>query len=77
MIGGREVPALLRARVDTSDKINIVKTTTIKEGYMLISDYENSMGYITVKVFPTESSAKAASNGERILKVKVERELWI
>jgi hypothetical protein len=42
---------------------------------MLISDYENSMGYITVKVFPTESSAKASSNGERILKVKVEREL--
>jgi hypothetical protein len=75
MIRGKPVAALLRARVDTADQISIVKTTTLKEGYMLITDFENSMGYVTVKIFPTETSARASGAGERVLKVKVEREL--
>ena len=75
MTGGKPVAALLRAKVDASDQISITKTTTLKEGYMLITDFENCMGLATVKVFPTEASARASGAGERVLKVKVEREL--
>ena len=55
--------------------MSLTKVTTVKEGYMLITDFENCMERTTVKVFPTESSARSSSPNERILKVKVEREL--
>lgn len=69
------MPALLRDMTATSDQMSLTKVTTVKEGYMLITDFENCMQRTTVKVFPTESSARASSPNERILKVKVEREL--
>jgi 2-keto-3-deoxy-6-phosphogluconate aldolase len=75
MNGGKPLAALLRAKVDAADEISITKVTTLKEGFMTITEFENSLGYHTVKVFPTESSAKAYAAGERILKVKLEREL--
>jgi hypothetical protein len=75
MSGGREVPALLRSVTNTQDEIMITKVTTVKEGYMLISDFESNIGVRTAKVFPSESAAHASSYGERILKVKIEREL--
>jgi hypothetical protein len=75
MQGEKPVAALLRAKIETSDQISITKVTTLKEGYMLITDFENALGSYAVKVFPNESSARASANGERILKVKVEREL--
>ena len=75
MTGGKQVPALLRDFSKSSDEMTLTKVTTIKEGYMLITDYENCMERLTVKIFPTESSARASSPNERILKVKVEREL--
>ena len=75
MTGGKQVPALFKDFGGTSDQMSMTKVTTIKEGYMLITDFENCMGSTTVKIFPTESSARASSSGERILKVKVEREL--
>lgn len=74
MLGDREVPALLRSKASVEDKITITKITTIKEGWMLITDFENALGARVAKVFPTESAAKASSYGERILKVKIERE---
>lgn len=75
MTGGKPVAALLRAKVDAGDQISITKVTTLKEGYMLITDFENCMEIATVKIFPTEASARASGGGERVLKVKVEREL--
>lgn len=75
MNGGKPLAALLRAKVDAADEISITKVTTLKEGFMTITDFENLLGSVTVKVFPTESSAKAYAAGERILKVKLEREL--
>jgi hypothetical protein len=75
MTGGKPVAALLRAKIDTSDEFSIMKTTTLKEGYIIITDFENCLGTTTVKIFPTEASARASSFGERILKVKVERQL--
>lgn len=69
------MPALLRDFSGVSDQVSITKVTTIKEGYMLITDFENSMEHVTVKLFPTESSARASSPNERVLKVKVERQL--
>ena len=75
MTGGKQVPALFKDFGGTSDQLSITKVTTVKEGYMLITDFENCMNRATVKVFPSESSARASSPNERILKVKVEREL--
>jgi hypothetical protein len=75
MNGGKPLAALLRAKVDAADEISITKVTTLKEGFMTITEFENLLGYQTVKIFPTESSAKAYAAGERILKVKLEREL--
>ena len=75
MTGGKQVPALLRDFGSASDQMSISKITTVKEGYMLITDFENCMERTAVKVFPTESSARASSPNERVLKVKVEREL--
>jgi hypothetical protein len=75
MTGGKPVAALLRAKVDAADQISITKITTLKEGYMLITDFENCMGNMTVKIYPSEAAARASSPNERVLKVKVEREL--
>lgn len=69
------MPALLRDFNGVSDQVSITKVTTLKEGYMLITDFENAMDRVAVKVFPTESSARASSPNERVLKVKVERQL--
>lgn len=75
MTGGKPVAALLRSKADASDQISITKITTLKEGYMLITDFENCMGNMTVKIYPSEAAARASSPNERVLKVKVERDL--
>jgi hypothetical protein len=75
MTGEKQVAALLRDFSGTSDQMAFSKVTTLKEGYMLITDFENCMERTVVRVFPTESSARSFSPKERILKVKVEREL--
>lgn len=69
------MPALFKDFGGANDQMSLTKVTTVKEGYMLITDFENCMERTTVKVFPTESSARSSSPNERILKVKVEREL--
>ena len=75
MTGGKQVPALFKDFGGTADQVSISKVTTVKEGYMLITDFENCMERTATRVFPTESSARASSPNERVLKVKVEREL--
>jgi hypothetical protein len=75
MNGEKPVAALLRSKASTGDEISITKVTTLKEGYMTITEFENQLGYHTVKVFPNESAAIAYAAGERILKVKLERDL--
>lgn len=67
--------ALLRSNAGVNDQMSFSVTTTLKEGYMVITDYENSLGRVPVMIYPNESVAKSNANGLRILKVKVEREL--
>lgn len=67
--------ALLRSSASVGDEVSITKITTVKEGYMIITDFENSLERVAVRVFPNESSARASADGQRILKVKIEREL--
>jgi hypothetical protein len=75
MQGEKPVAALLRSSAGTADEMTIKLVTTIKEGYMLITDFENSLGRVPVRIFPNESTARSNADGQRILKVKVEREL--
>lgn len=75
MTGGKPVAALLRSNAGVNDQMSISVTTTLKEGYMIITDYENSLGRVPVMIYPNESTAKSNANGLRILKVKVEREI--
>lgn len=73
-MGERQVPALLKAKVDTSDQVSITKTIGMKTGYMILSEFEQELGAITAKVYPKESSAKASAQGQEIIKVNVIRE---
>lgn len=75
MTGERQVPALLRDFNTVTDQVSITKVTTLKEGYMIITDFENCLEKIAVRVYPTEAAARASSPSERVLKVKVERQL--
>lgn len=72
-MGERQVPALLRAKVDTSDQVSMKLSPGMKTGYMILSEFENELGAITSKVYPRESSAKASSSGQTIIKVNVVR----
>ena len=72
-MGERQVPALLRARVDAGDAVMIQKTVGLKTGYMVLSEFENELGVMTAKVYPRESAAKASSSGQEIIKVDVTR----
>lgn len=75
MKGDKPVAALLRSNAGVSDEIGITLVTTVKEGYMVITDFENSLGRVPVMIYPNESTARANANGMRLLKVKIEREL--
>jgi hypothetical protein len=72
-MGEKQVPALLRVKVDASDKVSINKTVGLKIGYMVLNEFEQELGTITSKVFPSESSAKAYGAGQEIIKVDVIR----
>lgn len=73
-MGERQVPALLKAKVDASDQVSITKTIGMKTGYMILSEFEQELGAVTAKVYPKESSAKASAQGQQIIKVNVIRE---
>lgn len=73
-MGERQVPALLRAKVETADSVSITKTIGMKTGYMILSEFEQDLGAVTAKVYPKESSAKASAQGQQIIKVNVIRE---
>jgi hypothetical protein len=75
MQGEKPVAALLRSSAGTSDEMSFKLVTTIKEGYMIITDFENSLERVPVRIYPNESTARASADGQRILKVKIEREL--
>lgn len=72
-MGERQVPALLKAKVDTSDNASFKLSPGMKTGYMVLSEFEDELGNITSKVYPRESSAKASANGQQIIKVDVVR----
>lgn len=73
MRGEPEVPALLRAKVNTEDKVAIKKTVGLKVCYMVLSEFEQEAGVITSKVFPSESACKSYAAGQEIIKVEVIR----
>lgn len=73
MQGVKQVPALLKAKVSAEDRIAISKTIGMKTGYMVLSEFENELGYVTAKVFPRESSAKAYAQDQEIIEVDVIR----
>ena len=73
MQGERQLPALLRAKVTASDQMSMQKTVGLKPGYMVLSEFENELGNVVAKVFPSESAAKAYAQGEPIIKVEVIR----
>lgn len=72
-MGERQVPALLRARVNAADEVAIKLTPGMKTGYMIQSEFENELGFMTAKVYPKEASAKASSDGQPVIKVNVVR----
>lgn len=74
MQGDKPVAALLRAKVDATDNVNISLTVGMKPGFMILSEFENELGAITAKVYPRESAAKASASGQQIIKVNVVRD---
>jgi hypothetical protein len=70
----RKVPALLKAKVSTTDEVTMTLMKGIQKGYMVLSEFENDMTYTVVKVFPKESSAKAYAGDQQIIKVDVVRD---
>lgn len=72
-MGERQVPALLRAKVDAADQVSIQKTVGLKTGYMVLSEFENELGVMTAKVYPRESAAKATAAGQQVIEVEVVR----
>ena len=72
MQGERPVAALFKAKVESTDVMTMTKFTTLKHGWMIQHDFEKSLEYVAVKVFPTEASAKASADGAKVIKVKVE-----
>ena len=73
MQGERQVPALLRAKVIAEDNVSISKTVGLKTAYMVLNEFQQELGAVTVKTFPTESSAKAYAQGQDIIKVDIVR----
>lgn len=71
MEGTKQVPALFKSVVGATDTISIQKIVTQKEGWMIKSDFDKSLGFVAVKIFPTKSSAIASANGEEIISVNV------
>ena len=73
MYGGRQVPALMRAKVIAADEMSIQKTVGLKVGYMVLNEFERECGAVTTKVFPSESACKAYAQGQDIIKVEIVR----
>lgn len=71
MEGAKQVPALFKSTVGATDTITIQKIVTVKEGWMIKSDFEKGLGFVATKVFPTKSAAIASANGEEIINVNV------
>lgn len=72
-MGERQVPALLRAKVNAEDNVSISKTVGMKTGYMVLSEFEQELGFTTAKIFPRESSCIAYAQGQEIIEVDVVR----
>lgn len=68
-----QVPALLKAKVTTDDNLIIEKVVTAKTGYMVVSEFEDKLGFISTQVFPTKSAAVAYASGSQIIEVEVIR----
>lgn len=69
--GERKVPALLKARVTAEDNVTISLQKGMKEGFMVKHEFDQNIGAVTTKVFPSESVAKSYAQGQEIIKVNV------
>ena len=74
MQGEKQVAALLRAKVTPEDSMSIKLSVGLKTAYMVLSEFENELGYIACKVFPKESAAKAYAQDQEIIEVQVVRQ---
>ena len=72
-MGDRELPALLRAKVNAEDSMSVKKMVGLKVAYMVLSEFEGELGAVTVKIFPNESSARSYAQGQDVIKVDVIR----
>lgn len=70
----RQVPALLKAKVTPTDEVTTTLIKGLQKGFMILSEFENEMPHVVVKVFPKESSAKAYAGDQQIIKVNVVRD---
>jgi hypothetical protein len=70
----RQVPALLKAKFTAVDEVSVSLSKGIQKGFMVLSEFENDMPHVVVKVFPKESSAKAYAGDQQIVKVNVVRD---
>lgn len=69
-MGDTELPALLRAKVNTEDKVSVAKVKGLQQGYMLLAEFESGM---TSKVFTSESAAKTYAGDQIIITVDIIR----
>jgi len=53
--------------------VSISKTVGMKTGYMVLSEFEQELGFTTAKIFPRESSCIAYAQGQEIIEVDVVR----
>jgi len=71
MEGVRQVPALFKAKVATTDEATISVQIGYRFGYIVYSDL-GSLNQRTCRIYPTEAVAKASNGDQKIVKVKVE-----
>lgn len=71
---GRQVPALLKAKVTTTDEVSVTLIPGARTGYMVRDEFISEVGKITSKIFPNESTAKSYAQGAEVIPVEVK---WI
>lgn len=69
--GVKQVPALFKAKVATTDEATISLQIGYRYGYIVYSDL-GQLSQRACRIYPTEAVAKASNGDQKIVKVKVE-----
>lgn len=67
----RQVPALFKAKVSTSEEVTVSLIPGPRTGYMVKDEFITEVGKLTSKVFPSESTAKSYAQGREVIPVEV------